>query len=63
MHIEALVVEKLTDEQKYSDCKYVNTANHYTENEFNSFLLMIRSPQLKDKKSLFVSDMKYIYMI
>ena len=59
-HIRALVAEKLTIEQKYPDRKYVNMANNYTENEYISYLLIIRSPQPNDENSLFLADVEYI---
>ena len=61
-HIKSLVAEKLAVEQKYPDRKSVNMANNYTENEYNSYILMIRSPQLKCERSLFLSKVEDIWI-
>ena len=38
----------MTADRKYPDPKSVNMANSYTENEYNSYLHIIRSPQLNN---------------
>ena len=50
-HIGEFVSEKNTVEQKYPDPKSVNIGKNYIENEYNSYLLRIRSTQLKYESS------------
>ena len=51
MHIESIVAEKLTVEKNHPDF-ILSTWPRMMENEYNSYLIMIRSAQLKYKDSL-----------
>ena len=52
LHIGALIAEKLTVKQKYPDRKSINMANNYTENEYTSYLLIVKSLHPKNENSL-----------
>ena len=60
MHIQALVAEELTVEPKYPELKSVNTAKHYTENEYNSYLFMLKSPELRSGNWVFLGEVEYM---
>ena len=55
-HIRALVSEKLAIDKKYPELKSVIMANNYTENEYNSHLIIIKYTQLKYGKPVFLKD-------
>ena len=38
-------------------------ANSYTENGYNSYLLIIRSPQLNIGESLFLTGVQYVWVL